>query len=232
MGFHDVTASTVWRARKVDEAQPEGFEQITDIIYPPPQYAKSGRLNTEGMSILYASISTHGCLAEIDAQPGDKVHVSAFTLIPERRLHCGFLGNIVMAYKWNSEDFSLVQKTLAPFSEAQKTSIFLIDSFLAEMLADSQAEENNYLHTTVLAEVIRNGRNTLDAIVYPGVKSFGAKSYAIHCDAMLKFNIADMHLVEITNRYPYGLYEWRHLKRVERYDNGRIVWKEPSCTNI
>lgn len=72
----------------------------------------------------------------------------------------------------------------------------------------------------------------MDAIVYPGVESFGAKNYAIHCDAMHKFNIADMHLVEITNRYPYGLYEWRHIKRVERYDNGRIVWKEPSSNDV
>lgn len=225
MGFHDVTATTVWRARRVDEAHPEGFEQVTDIIYPPAKCAKTGRLNTEGESILYTSISNHGCLAEICAQPGDKIHVSAFTLKPEQRLHCGFLGDIVRAHKWNSENFSRVQKTLAPFSEVQKTSIFLIDSFLAEILADSQAKENSYLHTTVLAEVIRNGRNTLDAIVYSGVESFGAKNYAIHRDAMLKFNIADMHLVEITNRYPYGLYEWRHLKRLERYDNGRIVWK-------
>ncbi|MDM3314134.1 MULTISPECIES: hypothetical protein [Citrobacter] len=118
------------------------------------------------MSILYASISNHGCLAEIGAQPGDKIHVSAFTLKPEQRLHCGFLGDIVRAHKWNSENFSRVQKTLAPFSEVQKTTVFLIDSFLAEMLADSQAKENSYLHTTVLAEVIRNGRNTLDAIVF------------------------------------------------------------------
>lgn len=232
MGFHDVTTTTVWRARKVDEAHPEGFEQITDIIYPPPQYARTGRLNTEGMPILYTSISNHGCLAEIGAEPGDKVHVSAFTLKPEQRLHCGFLGDIVRVHKWRSEDFPLVQKALIPYSEAQKTTIFLIDSFLAETLADSRAKENGYLHTTVLADVIRNGKNTLDAIVYPGVESSGAKNYAIHRDAMLKFNIADMHLVEVTNRYPYGLYEWTHLKRVERYDNGRIIWKEPSFANI
>ncbi|MBS9444271.1 RES family NAD+ phosphorylase [Photorhabdus heterorhabditis] len=232
MGFHDVTATTLWRARKTDESHPEGFNQVTDIIYPPAQYARTGRLNTEGMSILYASISNHGCLAEIGAQPGDKVHVSAFTLKAEQRLHCGFLGDIVRAHKWSNEDFPLVEKTLAPYLEVQKTSIFLIDSFLAETLADSRAKENSYLHTTVLADVIRNGRNALDAIVYPGVESSGAKNYAIYYDTMLKSNIADMYLLEITNKYPYGLYEWRLLKRLKRYDNGRIIWKEPSCANI
>lgn len=232
MGFHDVTATTVWRSRKIDVAHPEGFDHITDIIYPPAHYARTGRLNTEGMSILYASISNHGCLAEIGAQPGDKVHVSAFTLKPEQRLHCGFLGDIVRAHKWSSEDFPQVQKLLEPYTEAHKTSIFMIDSFLAETLADSRAKENQYLHTTTLADVIRNGKNALDAIVYPGVESSGAKNYAIHCDAMFKFNIANMYLLEITQKYPYGLYEWRLLKQLESYDDGRIIWKEPSCTKV
>lgn len=229
---HDVTATTVWRSRKIDAAHPEGFDCVTDVIYPPAQYARIGRLNTEGMSILYASISIHGCLAEIGALPGDKVHVSGFTLKPEQRLHCGILGNIVRAYNWNSEDFLRVQKILVPYTEAQKTSILILDSFLSETLADSQAKENHYLHTTMLADVIRNGEYALDAIVYPGVESSGAKNYAIHPDAMLKFNTPRMYLLEITQKYPYGLYDWRILKQSESYDNDRIIWKEPSCVNV
>lgn len=70
--------------KKTDEAHPEGFDYIKDVICPPAQSAKTGRLNNEGMPVLYASISNHGCLAEIGAVPGDKVQVSAFDLKPEQ----------------------------------------------------------------------------------------------------------------------------------------------------
>ncbi|TKV06613.1 RES domain-containing protein [Citrobacter sp. wls619] len=225
VGFHDVTETTLWRARKADEAHPEGFDYIQDIIYPPAQFAQTGRLNNEGESVLYASVSNHGCLAEIGAIPGDKVQVAAFKLRSEHKLHCGFVGSIVRAHKWNSEYFTRVQKTLEPFTEEQKTSIFLIDSFLAEILADGRARENNYLHTTTLADVLRGGRKQPDAIVYPGVESVGAKNYAIHPDAMLKFNIPDIYFIEITKRYPYGFYEWTVLRQRECCDNGQIIWK-------
>lgn len=226
MGFHDVTATTVWRARKTDDDHPEGFERISDVIYPPAEVAIAGRLNTNGSSVLYATISNHGCLAEVCAEPGDKVQVSAFTLKPEQKLHCGSLGGIVRAHKWNSEDFFLVQKTLAPYSEEKKTSIFLIDSFLADIFSDVQAKNNNYLHTTTLADVIRDGKKELDAIVYIGVESVGAKNYAIHPNAMYKFNIPDMYLIEITQKHPYGFYEWSVLRQRESYDNEVIIWKD------
>ncbi|AXD28652.1 RES domain-containing protein [Salmonella enterica] len=225
MGFHDVTEATLWRARKTDEAHPEGFDYIKDVICPPAQSAKTGRLNNKGMPVLYASISNHGCLAEIGAVPGDKVQVSAFDLKPEQKLHCGFVGDIVKAHKWNSEDFTLVQKTLEPFTEEQKTSIFLIDSFIAEILADNYANINEYLHTTTLADVIRNGKNKLDAIVYPGVESVGAKNYAIHADSLIKFNIPDIYLLEIKNKHPYGFYEWTVLRQRDHYDGDMIIWK-------
>lgn len=73
----------------------------------------------------------------------------------------------------------------------------MIDSFIAEILADNYANINEYLHTTTLADVIRNGKNKLDAIVYPGVESVGAKNYAIHADSLIKFNIPDIYLLEI-----------------------------------
>lgn len=226
MGFHDVTETTLWRARKTDDAHPEGFDHIQEIIYPPAKFAQVGRLNNKGEPVLYASISNHGCLAEIGAEPGDKVQVSAFKLMSEQKLHCCFVGNIVRAHKWNSEDFALVQEMLKPFTEEEKTSIFLIDSFLAEIFADGQARGNNYLHTTTLADVIRGGKKRPDAIVYPGVESVGAKNYAIHPDSMLKFNVSDIYLIEITKRYPYGFYEWTELRQLKCYDNGKIIWKE------
>ncbi|EMZ5812898.1 RES domain-containing protein [Klebsiella aerogenes] len=225
MGFHDVTEATLWRARKTDKTHSEGFDYIQDIICPPAQFAKVGRLNNKGMPVLYASISNHGCLAEIGAMPGDKVQVSAFTLKPGLKLHCGFVGDIVRAHKWNSENFTLVQETLEPFTEEQRTSVFLIDSFIAEILSDNDARVNDYLHTTILADVIRNGKNKLDAIVYPGVESVGAKNYAIHTEALVKFNIPDIYLVEIKNKYPYGFYEWTVLRQRSHYDNGRVIWK-------
>ncbi|PAW12872.1 hypothetical protein CKJ89_39150, partial [Klebsiella pneumoniae] len=70
--------------------------------------------------------------------------------------------DIVRAHKWNSENFTLVQETLEPFTEEQRTSVFLIDSFIAEILSDNDARVNDYLHTTILADVIRNGKNKLD----------------------------------------------------------------------
>lgn len=226
MGFYNVTETTLWRARKTDKTHPEGFDYIHDIIYPPAQSAQIGRLNNKGESVLYASISNHGCLAEIRAVPGDKVQVAAFKLMPDEKLHCGFIGSVVRAHKWNSEDFTHVQRMLEPYTEEQKTSIFLIDSFLAEILADGQASRNNYLHTTTLAEVIRGGKKQLDAIVYPGVESIGAKNYAIHPDAMLKFNIPDIYLIEITKSHPYGFYEWVELRQRKCYHEGRIVWHD------
>ncbi|WP_319939982.1 RES family NAD+ phosphorylase [Xenorhabdus littoralis] len=223
---HDVTTTTVWRARKTDEDHPEGFDQITDVIYPPAKVTRAGRFNTDGSPVLYATVSNHGCLAEVCAEPGDKVQVAAFTLNPKQKLHCISLGRVVRAHKWNSGDFSDVQKVLTPYSEEEKTSIFLIDSFLTDVFSDDRAKNNKYIHTTVLADVIRNGNDELDAIVYSGVESEGAKNYVINCDAMPKFNIPDIYLIEITKKHPYGFYEWKLLRQRECYDNnGKIIWK-------
>ncbi len=62
--------------------------------------------------------------------------------------------------------------------------------------------------------------------------SYGARNYAIHCDAMFKFNIADIYLLDIIQKYPYWLYEWQLLKQLESYDDGRIIWKEPCCASV
>ncbi len=226
INFHDVTATQLWRARKTNINNPNGFSNITDIIYPPKQHVKKGRLNKEKMPVLYASVSNHGCLAEIGAEPGDRVHVSAFTLNPGQKLHCGLIGEIVKAHKWDNEKFYCVQDLLKPYLEEQRTALFIIDSFLAEILSDNEAKQNGYMHTTILADVIREGKRKLDAIVYPGVESFGAKNYAIDSDAMLKFNIPDMYLIEIIRKHPYGFYEWRTLRKRESYSSGIIKWKD------
>lgn len=226
INFHDVTATQLWRARKTDIDNPKGFSNITDIIHPPKECVETGRLNREKMPVLYASVSNHGCLAEINAEPGDRVHVCAFTLKPGQRLHCGLIGEIVKAHKWNNEEFYNVQGVLKPYSEEQKTTLFIIDSFLAEILSDNKAKENGYMHTTILADLIRGGNRRLDAIVYPGVESFGAKNYAIDCDSMLKFNIPDMYLIEITRKHSYGFYEWKTLRKRESYNGGVITWKD------
>jgi hypothetical protein len=67
-----------WRARKCCSS--DGFDNICEMVYPPPPATCGDGLNDQGSPVLYASTREWTALMEIDAQPGDFVHLVGLRL--------------------------------------------------------------------------------------------------------------------------------------------------------
>src|SRR5690606_2005772 len=70
-----VTTGTIWwRARRCEQNHPRGFRHLRDLMMPPPEKCRCGRLNNEGSAMFYGAASVETALAELKAQPDEYFH--------------------------------------------------------------------------------------------------------------------------------------------------------------
>lgn len=85
----DDTESFVWRARRADSE--EELEKILkypdrEIAPPPSRLAKAGRMNAEGIPVLYGAMDEGTCVAEVRALVGSHVVLAKFEFLRTMRL--------------------------------------------------------------------------------------------------------------------------------------------------
>ncbi len=110
MGFHDVTEATLWRARKTDEAHPEETliisRMLSALLHNQPKPDDSIM-----KACLYCThLSTAIMVVFQRLVPYREIRYQVSLTQNLSKNYCGFVGDIVKAHKWNSEDFTLVQK--------------------------------------------------------------------------------------------------------------------------
>ena len=66
----------IWRVRKCDDE--EGYLNLRDLTYPPPEHTRAGRLNNPGLPVLYTSLNNLTAITEIGAEGGDYLHIIGF----------------------------------------------------------------------------------------------------------------------------------------------------------
>ena len=226
--MYDYTVDTpLWRAR-VCNNQPDGFNSIGDVIYPPKKNViKAGRLNNINESIFYLSTGYHAALSEVHANIGDHIQITGFKFKDKKFINCCSIGEISKFFRWGDSRFEdVIRNTVNETDPASIDSLIFADTFLASLLSDSKAANHKYIYTRTLSQLIFKN-NKINAISYPGVESKEQKNFAIKPSASNEtFDIARTTVVRVTGKYLCGMYKFEILKEAKAidYKNGLILW--------
>jgi len=218
-----------WRARKcIDE---NGFENISELGSPPKALTREGRLNEKNDPILYTSINQYSTLDEIKAEEGDYIHIVAYEQITDHPLCCGTIGEITHMNRWGSGLTSetvgnLLNNFMSNMPHEFGKSFVFTDAFLSSLLKDKKAQDTNYIHSRILANLIFSRNPQLDAIAYSGVALESSRNYAIKpLSAESSLQMAASFVLKITKKYKYGMYDFQILKNAEGIEfDGKFMW--------
>lgn len=217
----------LWRAR-ICNNQHDGFNNISDIIYPPEEYVvKAGRLNNINESIFYLSTGYHAALSEVHANVGDYIQLTEFKFKKNKFINCCSIGEVSKFFKWGDSRFEdEIRSAVKETDPASIDSLIFADAFLASLLSDSKADDNEYIYTRTLSQLIFKN-NKINAISYPGVQSEEQKNFAIKPSAADEtFKIARSTVIRVADKYLCGMYKFDIIKEAKAidYKNGLILW--------
>lgn len=217
----------LWRARICNNKH-DGFNNISDVIYPPEEsVVKAGRLNNINESIFYLSTGYHAALSEVHANVGDHIQLTGFKFKENKFINCCSIGEVSKFFKWGDSRFEKeIRKTIKETDPKSIDSLIFADTFLASLLADSNAVNNKYIYTRTLSQLIFKNNN-INAISYPGVESKDQKNFAIKPTTTDEtFDIARTTVIKITDKYLCGMYKFDIIKEANAIDhkNGLILW--------
>ncbi|HCM1946035.1 TPA: hypothetical protein N3A50_004356 [Salmonella enterica subsp. salamae serovar 30:g,m,s:e,n,x] len=217
----------LWRARICNNKH-DGFNNISDIIYPLEKYVvKAGRLNNINESIFYLSTGYHAALSEVHANVGDYIQLTGFKFKENKFLNCCSIGEVSKFFKWGDSRFeNEIRNAVKETDPASIDSLIFADTFLASLLSDSSAVDNKYIYTRTLSQLIFKN-NKINAISYPGVESKEQKNFAIKPTAADEiFDITRTTVIKITDKYLCGMYKFDIIKEAKAidYKNRLILW--------
>ena len=226
--MYDYSVDTpLWRARICNHKH-DGFNNINDVIYPPEEYVvKAGRLNNINESIFYLSTGHHAALSEVHANVGDYIQLTGFKFKENKFINCCSIGEVSKFFKWGDSRFEdIIRDVVKETDPASIDSLLFADTFLASLLSDSKAVDNQYIYTRTLSKLIFKN-NRINAISYPGVESKEQKNFAINPSAADEtFEISRTTVIKITEKYLCGMYKFDIIKEANTidYKNGLIRW--------
>lgn len=218
-----------WRARKCIDKN--GFGNISELGPPPKELTREGRLNEINDPILYTSINQYSTLEEIKAEEGDHIHIVAYEQLPDRPIRCGTIGEITHINRWGSGLTSetvgnLLNRFMSSMPHEFGKSFLFTDSFLSSLLKDKNANNTNYIHSRILANLIFSRNPELDAIAYSGVALESSRNYAIKpSSAEHSLQMQASFVLKIIKKYKFGMYDFQIIKNAkgEEYD-GKFIW--------
>lgn len=221
------------RARKCESAN--GFENISDIYYPPPHLTNNGRANDKNCPALYLSLTPFTALAEIDAKVGDFVQIGVFKPKDGTTLRLGLIGEILRTHRGggciNSELQNHLNTFLNNISRENKPaaiSYIFLDAVLDDIMTDANAIENDYTFSRTLTRVLLERNQQVDGLLYHSDKNKYAYNIALPSFvADEKIELARSIVVRIKDRFEYGLFDFDVEKEVRKINSsGRVEWKE------
>ena len=195
------------RARKFEEGKDKEpcFEKVSELLYPPADYASLGRCNKKGESIFYACVCidesacrSNVAFSEVNALEGERINLlkSKFTETINLR-YVGIWNHVVRSAKpyflddgqW--EAYVDVYKRMEDkFHKDLLGAYYLCDAFFADILRRKGSERLYKVTSTLTAMYLESGN--ADGILYTSVKSEGSPVVALSTTA------ADTKLVHIS----------------------------------
>ncbi|PRY64432.1 RES domain-containing protein [Vreelandella songnenensis] len=215
-----------WRARKCSNK--DGFSFVHELLAPPADLVRPGRMNEANDPMLYLSGAANTALSEIEAQPGDFVHMIGISELSNPSLL--MVGEIVNAYHGNALfNYSItkdVKKVINDMPPRVMKSFVYMDALASEIFRDKNASISNYLYSRILYKLLKGRYPSLDGIVYPSVAHEGSANIALKPNIFFnKFSIEVCIVVKVVARYSYGFFDMDVIRKATSNDsNGLIVW--------
>jgi len=222
--------SIFWRARLIDG---ESYPNISDLDYPPANFARQGRLNDGGAPCFYIAARKETALAEVGATEGQLVQLAGFRIKSESPIRLAVIGEYANVQKSGYMHFAgrdpemTIAKNLNAMPRQEALKRLYIDKFFASILADPEASENGYMFSRSLAQSLYS-RVGVKGIVFPSVKDRGGFNIAVQADASdQSFHNVSCLVARMGAPRQFGLIEFAIVKSAEQLDNdGNFVWQE------
>jgi hypothetical protein len=230
LNYHFGIGSVFWRGRKCDTAN--GFLNVSELSYPPAHLAKVGRLNNQNQPMLYLASRKFTAFSEINAKPGDYIHIIGYKIRKNKSIKIGLIGDLFHVYRTgmsmlSSEAGEVLNNKLNSFEYEIGKSIVYVDAYLASILRHPNAKSNNYLHTRILGELLFNKVTEVKSIFYPSVAQEGGMNLAmipVVADDVLE--VVSSSIVMVKDRWEFGMYDFIPIKDcIEITSNGSFFWK-------
>lgn len=234
LNFHFGRGSVYWRGRKCGTE--DGYLNVSELSYPPAHFAKIGRLNNQNQPMLYLASRRFTAFSEINANPGDYIHIIGYKIRKDKSLKIGLIGDLFHVYRTGlsmlaSEAGKHLNDVLNSFEYEIGKSIVYVDAYLASILRNPHAKSNDYLHTRILGELLFNKVTEVKSIFYPSVEQEGGMNLAmipVVADDVLE--VVSSSIIMVKDRLKFGMYDFIPIKNcIEIKSNGGFLWK--SATN-
>ncbi|WDH50930.1 RES family NAD+ phosphorylase [Pseudomonas chlororaphis] len=221
--------SIFWRARVIEK---DVYPNISDLDYPPANFAKQGRLNDKGIPCFYIAARKETAIAEVGATEGQLVQLAGFRIKSESPIRLVVIGeyanvqkNGYMHFAGSDPDMTIA-RTLNSMPHKEALKKIYIDNFFASVLADPNASENGYLFSRALGQAIYS-RNNSQGIVFPSVKDRGGFNLAIQA-APSDESFHNVCCIVARSGKPrlFGLIDFSVVKSAERLDEDwNFIWQ-------
>lgn len=220
--------SVFWRAR-LAEANP--FGSLNEMTYPPAPYAKLGRLNDDKSPCLYAATREETALLEIGAAQDTYVQLIGFKVKPNAAIRVALIGELLHVYKTGyprltgTDPGRTFHRYLNDKGWERGRRLLYLDAFLAELLGDPEAKNQDYARTRALASMVYR-RKEIEGIVFPSVPAPLGMNLALKPDSTDKNlqPVCCLH-ARITRTRQFGFIEFQVIHQAERMDfEGEFTW--------
>lgn len=209
----------------------DGFEYEHDMWAPPIGSNAIGRFNEEGLYILYLSSSVSGALDEVGAKDGDFVQVGSYVLEKNNMLQCAVFGEVKNFVKWQRGSITdeidrYVEHKLLAMDALKQKAYIMADSILADILLGS-SEKEEYRQSRELAKFVFETHPEINALIYKGVDSDGARNFAVRTKAVAEnMHLNNFCVLKVTKKYKYGIYDYEIVRTPHSQEYGEIIWNK------
>ena len=222
--------SVFWRARLIEN---EIYRKLSDLDYPPSEFARQGRLNDRGVPCFYIATRKETALTEVGATEGQLVQLAGFRIKNESPIRLAVIGEFANVQKNGYMHFAgqdpemAITKILNTMPRQEALKKLYIDKFFASVLAAPDASANGYMFSRALAQAIYS-RVGVEGIVFPSVKDNGGFNIAVQAaPSDRSFHNVSCLVVRMGKPRQFGLVEYELVKSAERLDDDwNFIWLE------
>jgi hypothetical protein len=223
--------SIFWRARPCG---PRGYDNVSEVTYPPTHLAAQNRLSDEKEPRFYASTRKETALAEqVTCRAGEHFHLIGSWVQQGEHIRVLVLGEQHHVFKmgyWRmlgvDPGGTLARRLNAQPRETGLRAVY-IDAFLGSVLSDPMARESGYIRSRALLSSITQ-KYPVDAVFFPSVKDAWGVNVVITPEAVdSRMVYCGSKVVRVESCREFGILETSVLRQAQTIrQNGDFEWLE------
>ena len=218
LGFAYGRGSMYWRGRICNSA--DGFDQVCDVIYPPPHKTPVGRLNDPMEPIFYASTRAETVFNEIGAKEDDYVHLIGVRIRPRVAVHLMAIGELFHVYKAGFSRMAggdgigrEVSRQINFMGLKYGMRVLYVDALLSAILTDVSADAVKYVRSRALATAVFDKISGAEGFFYPSIRDQIGTNLVIKRAAFdAKLHVVSSRVVKILKRRSFGFFESTNIR--------------------